>query len=277
MQPHTSAGRVPSSKGYRLYVDKFMQERVLSEGELEFLRNIVHNNIRQMDELMRETAKAIAMLTNYTTVLSKHETRSAIKHIQLMPYDDESVLLTVVMTNKSVCNLVVRMRPPPYATLSEVSVILSKIESTSEETMEELCDKYPHLAQIIEPVFHALWDLPDEQQEKYYTTGVKNLLAFPEFSDIRRAKELMHAIEEKNLLSELMNGKNGDISVIIGEEIGVEQMKDCSIIKVDCVFGGQNYGTIGIIGPKRMDYEQVVSLLSGVVNKISEELGVKDG
>jgi heat-inducible transcriptional repressor len=208
-----------------------------------------------------------------------------------MPYDDEALLLTVVMASKSVRNLVVRMRHgemPSYETLNEVSVILSRIDKLNEETMEELCDNYPHLAKVIEPIFHALWDAMRTEVgangKRHYASGVTNLLAFPEFADVRRAKELVQTIEEKNLLSELIGDEvfekelpSGDISIVIGEEIGVEQMRDCSIIKVDCVFGGQNYGTIGIIGPKRMDYGQVVSLLNGVVNKINEELEIKDG
>jgi heat-inducible transcriptional repressor len=253
-----------------------MRERELSAPQQEFLRNIVQNNIRKMDELMRETAKAIALMTNYTTILTEPKAaRDKVKYIQLMPYDDSSVLLTVVTSEKSVRNHAIKVHKIPDShALYEITAILNGAAALDEDGLDELCDKYPQYAYLLEPAVQTVWESSRAEDESLcYTTGVKNLLTYPEFSDIRRAKELVQAIEEKKVLPELMSRyKDDEIAIIIGEESGLELMNDCSIIKFDCVFGGRNYGSIGIIGPKRMDYEQVVSLLNGVINKINEEL-----
>ena len=285
IQPHASAGRVPSNKGYRLYVDHLMQSRALTPEEAEVLRRIIGSNVSQINYLMEETARAISYLTNYTTIASEPATAKEdvkIKHLQLVPMDEQAILLVLVFDDKAVKNHVI----PIYnqfdtEELSRLSAALNDaLRGQSAETLhpevlarmldtferDKICDKTV-LTVILQQVYETLHQ---ERDIKVYTSGAKNILSFPEFSDLDKARALFQALEEKDVLITLLNaGGAGNLQIVIGEENTVEPMKDCSIIRASFVLGGRPYGGIGIIGPTRMDYAQVVSVLQGIVGNIN--------
>lgn len=281
IQPHASAGRIPSDKGYRLYVDRLNQYRELTKEESVYLQQIVRNNIDEIDYLIKETAKVISILTNCTTIVSEpHMEKIVIKHIHLIPLDEEAIMLILLTDNKDVKNRKVTVGISlDYETLINLSIIFNKflqgvsIEDITNEKLELLRKNLNQYEKIVTPIMVAIFSIIEtEENKKIYTSGVKNILEFPEFSDLDKARSLVQTLEEKNVLVNLLGDSNDQIQIIIGGENSVEQMKDCSLIKTNYMLGDKACGTIGIIGPTRMDYLEVVSILNGIVKNINEVL-----
>ncbi len=288
IQPHTSSGRVPSDMGYRLYVDRLLRFRELTKQETDFLRNTVAENINHIEYLMRKTAKALALLTNYTTVVSEPKCQEIkIKHVQVIPFDETSVITVIVTDNKVVKNNVIKVNHAPEPDiLNQISNIVNqtlKEYSFSEISSKEAYSQFlssPY-GKLIDDVFiSVLKTAYDERNMRVYTSGVNNILDFPEFSDIEKAKSVFKALEEKDMLISILECDKekteekksglGNIKILIGNENSMEQLKDCSIIKTDYKYGKNSYGSIGIIGPTRMNYAQVIPVLNSIVNNIND-------
>ncbi|MCL2351365.1 MAG: heat-inducible transcriptional repressor HrcA [Firmicutes bacterium] len=291
IQPHASAGRIPSDKGYRLYVDRLMRRRSLTEDESSVLQQVITENISQIDYMMRETAKAIAVLTKCTTVVSEPRAkRTVIRHLQLVPVDDGSFVLVLVTDSKVVKNhLVYVERAPDYETLQYYSAILNSVlagrsvegdgDILEPGTLERLTEQFAGDRRVLAAVLRAARSiLTSEDEAHVYTSGVRNILGFPEFSDIGKARDIFEALEEKDMLITML-GRNGseDIEIIIGEENSLERLRGCSVIKTDCRAGERSFGSIGVIGPTRMDYGQAVSVLDGIVARISAVINALSG
>lgn len=285
IQPHASSGRIPSDKGYRLYVDSLMRYRELTDEEVGFLREIISNNINQIDYLMKETAKAISILTNYTTIISEPHIKTAkIKHIQLVPYDEKNIIAVLVTDTKTVKNMIVNINEEIKGDeLNTISTLLNNyLDGVNVGDIvigNELLKKFPNREVVVTSVINALMqEFHEDEDIQIYTSGTKNILAFPEFSNIEKAKEIFQALEEKQLLVTLLGqGGSGDIEIVIGDENSITQMKNCSVIRANFQIGDSRAGGIGIIGPTRMDYSQVASILNGIVKKINSVLKALSG
>jgi heat-inducible transcriptional repressor len=286
VQPHTSAGRIPSEKGYRLYVDELMKPGELSGEDIKFLKQAINTGMGQIDYLMQQTAKALSMLTSYTTVVTEPKSRVIkVKHIQLVPVDERSLVAVIVTDNKVVKNQIIRSASIPNVNeLNELSAVVNSIianvslDDINADVLGAVLDKYPNYKDIIIKVFKAIVAAVREEEEVHlYTSGVKNILGFPEFSDVNKARNVFQAFEEKDMLINLMSpesvGEQGNdsnqIQILIGGESRVEEMKDCSIVRANYRYGDNSYGTIGIIGPTRMNYSQAVAVLTNIVNNIN--------
>ncbi len=278
VQPHASSGRVPSDKGYRLYVDKFMRQKDLAEEQMLFLHNMISNNINQIDYLIQETAKAISMLTHYTTIVSEPQSQKTIlKHLQLIPLDETSIVLVLVTDGKIVRNHNLQVKETPSIdVLNKLSNILNtyfqghSLEEIDIATVTKLKREFSEHSELLSEVLTSVVEIIQSiDNVQVFLSGTKNILGFPEFSDVEKAKGIFQTLEEKELLITLLgNSSNEDVQIIIGNENSMEQMKDCSLIKTNYKLGNQIYGSIGIIGPTRMDYSQVVSVLRGLVKNI---------
>ena len=282
LQPHASSGRIPSDKGYRLHVDRLIKYRELTQEETVYLKEVILSNINHIEYLMKETAKAISILTNYTTIVSQPELKKiSIKHIQLIPMDKNSIVLVVITINKLVRNHVVSVdQSPDVETLNELSFFLTDllqgkdIEDIMKIDITKMKRGQGSSTKILEDIIKAIFNiLTKEEDIEVYTSGVNNMLTFPEFSDIEKAKNIFKTFEEKEVLITLLNKSNADnIQVVIGSENNLEEMKNCSIIRTNYKLGSQPIGSIGIIGPTRMDYYQVSSILNGIVKNINSVL-----
>ncbi len=282
IQPHASAGRIPSDLGYRLYVDRLMQQKELGEKEQQFLRSVVATNISQIEYLMEETAKAISMLTNYTTLISEPVSRGAkLKQIRLVPLDSESVVLVIATDGNYIKNHILKLAVVPTdQKLFEMGVCISNILqgctlSDIDEKVVAILKNQLQEYQYILPALLAAIEKTTKGAEKtqIHLSGAKNILAFPEFSDIQRAKSLFQTLEQKDVLITLLNEqKNDDMQIMIGSENTLQSIKDCSVITTTYKMGDGTRGTIGILGPTRMDYSQVVSVLNGMVKNIESVL-----
>ncbi|MFI3230201.1 MAG: heat-inducible transcriptional repressor HrcA [bacterium] len=282
-QLHTSSGRVPSDKGYRLYVDKFMTQRELTDEEKAFLQNIVTTNINQIDFLMEETAKALSLLTNYATVVSKPQVeKDKIKHINIMPFDDKAFLVTLVTENKVIKNFEM-----PYSNnnvLSSNDFIninqeLNLILNNNNKEVSLSTNNNKIISSILE---QSVISLEQENDTKFFTSGINNILEFKEFNTIEKAKSIFSNLEEKEILTNILEQQSilqksnncSNIQILIGDEHHIEAFKECSIVKTEYTIAGAK-GSIGIIAPTRMDYAKTVSILEGIIKNINDIISKK--
>lgn len=280
-QPHTSAGRIPSQIGYRMYVDNMMHSRALTSEEVEFLKNAISLNVNRIEYLMQQTAKALAMLTSYTTVVTEPKSaRVRIRHLQLVPVDSTAVAAVVVTDSKAIKNHVISVEyVPPVEELNVISQEINNIirdyalEDVDAQATTALINKFPQCQELIAKTFKFIISTVKQEEEVHlYTSGVRNLLGLPEFNDVQKVKNIFQALEEKDMLITLL-GKGDDkaadkIQILIGGENNMEELKDCSIVKANYRFGNNSVGRIGVIGPTRMNYSQTVSVLDEIVKKL---------
>ncbi len=284
IQPHASSGRIPSDLGYRLYVDSLMQRRELDEKEKSFLSSMINKNIGHIEYLMDETAKMLSALTNYTTIFSEPVMKNTkIMKIRLMSLDDNKLMVIVACEGNVVKSRMVDIKyMPDDDRLYEISRVMTTalkghiMEAVDSETAKSLREELKYYDEIVNVVLSVIKQTVNEgEKTQIHLSGTNNILAYPEFSDVEKAKTLFQTLEKKdtltNLLSDKAKSENG-VQICIGNESGIEEMKDCSIVTTTYKFGNNMTGTIGILGPTRMDYSQVVSVLNGMVKNIENVL-----
>ena len=282
MQPHTSAGRIPSDKGYRLYVDNLMQPTDIAPDVQKVIADVISNKFDKIDILLEETAKLISAVTHYATIASPPTiSQTKIKHLQLVPVDERSVALVIVTDTNIVRHYILRTNKRiDYPLCGILTSIIN--ESLSGTSLDELSVDKLHLLQarmldyndITVDLMNAIIDtLEAEDVPNIFTRGMTNILNFQEFNDIEKAKKLLEVLEQKPYLVKMLKHKpNKEVTISIGEENGLEPMKECSIITASYDIGEYSLGTIGIIGPTRMKYGQVVSLLEHISYHIKNML-----
>ena len=271
-QPHTSAGRIPSDKGYRLYVDMLMQDK---EQELEELKSVMLEKTDRVEKVLKQAAKVLAANTNYATMVSSPvNRRNSLKFIQLSRVDERQILAVIVVEGNVIKNSMLTVSEElSDETLLKLNILLNthlnglSLEEINLGMIAAMKQQAGIHSEIVANVIDAVAEaIKADEDLEIYTSGTKNFFKYPELADHERASELITTFEEKQLLSELvqdnLSGENNTgIQVYIGDETPVAGMKDCSIVTATYELDEGMKGTIGIIGPKRMDYEKVVSNL----------------
>ena len=266
-----------------------MQSQELSPEVADLLQNVVENNIGQIDYLMQQTAKALAALTNYTIVVTEPKSpKLNIKHVQLVPVDERSVVAVIVTENKSVKNHVLQVsNVPDIEQLNSISqAINTAIQNYTLQDMESIASvmlqTYPENRELVTKLLKAiLTAVKQNDNVHYYTSGVNNILGFPEFSDVEKAKNIFRALEEKDMLITLFDKDsehNDEVHIVIGGENNMKELQECSIVRADYNYGNDSYGTIGVIGPTRMNYSQTVSVLNAIIKNLETVIkSISDG
>ena len=278
-QPHTSAGRSPSDKGYRLYVDMLMADK---EQELSDLKNVVLEKSDKVDKVLKQAARVLANNTNYATMISAPiNHKNTLKFIQLSQVDPEQIVAVIVMTGNVIKNKIIEVDEElGNETMLKLNMLLNtslngmSIEEINLGLIARLKDQAGIHSKVISDVLDAVADIIHvEDDMEIYTCGATNIFKYPELSDKQSAQEIISAFEEKQQLAELVtetlsNEENTGIQVYIGDETPVKTMKDCSVVTATYELGEGMRGTIGIIGPKRMDYEHVMKTLQTLKNEL---------
>ena len=282
VQPHTSAGRIPSDKGYRFYVDHLMEEK---DREVKEMKDFVIEKTEKMDQVLKQVAKMLANNTNYATLVSA-PTYSAnkIKFIQLSNVDESHILAVIVLNSNIVKNQMIEVEEQPdNETILKLNILLNtalnglSLQEINLGTIAKLKEQAGIHSTIVGDVLDALAQTLSENEDlQIYTSGATKILKYPELSDAESATNLLSTFEEKdellNLVTESLSddqNENGNgIQVYIGNEAPVQTMKDCSIVTATYDLGEGVKGTIGIVGPKRMDYENVVDNLKNLKSQL---------
>jgi heat-inducible transcriptional repressor len=281
-QPHTSAGRVPSDKGYRLYVDKLMKVRSLNDQEAEYIKELYKTKIMQLEQVIFNTAKVLSEITNYTSVaLAPQLSKVTIRHIQLVPIDKEFALLVVVTSSGILKDTVIRVPDGIDGDfLNKVSNILNdkyRGKTFSEIDLKEV-SKIKEVFARNQKFFNSLVDvlthsLRAVQDKEVYLGGTANIFKLPEFQDIFKARSFLSLLEEKDLLYDVLASSQDDgVKVSIGAENPYDEFKECSIVTATYSLGDRVLGAIGIIGPTRMEYSRAVAVMDHMGKALSSYL-----
>ncbi len=281
IQPHTSAGRIPSDKGYRLYVDMLMSEK---EQEINEMQEQMLEKADKMEQLLKQAAKVLANNTNYATLVSGPMSNvNKIKFIQLSIVDEDQILAVIVLSGNVIKNCIINMEEPiNNENLLKLNMLLNTtlngmaIEEINLGLIARMKEQAGSHGDVVGHVLDAVADaiqISDDMQ--IYTSGATNIFKYPELSDKQSAQEIISAFEEKQQLTELVTQTlsredSTGIQVYIGEETPVETMKDCSIVTATYELGEGVKGTIGIVGPKRMYYEHVLSSMKRLQTELDE-------
>ena len=281
IQPHTSAGRIPSDKGYRWYVDMLMEEK---EQEVTEMREQMLEKADKMDQILKQAAKVLASSTNYATMVSAPTyNRNKLKFIQLSQVDDNQIIAVIVMEGNIIKNKIVTVEEAlSNENLLKLNMLLNtalngmSIEEINLGMIARLKEQAGSHSEVIGDVLDAVaTTIQVDNDMEIYTSGATNVFKYPELSDSQSAKEIINAFEEKQLLQEIVTEtlskeENKGIQVYIGNETPMSSMKDCSVVTATYELGEGMQGTIGIIGPKRMDYEHVMKTLKTLMNELDE-------
>ena len=272
VQPHTSAGRIPSDKGYRLYVDELMREK---EDEISEIRELMIERTDKMEKVLKQVVKVLASNTNYATLISAPQcTSNRLKFIQLSRVSDLQLLAVVVAEGNLIRNKIIELEERmDDETILKLNLLLNtnldglQIAEINLGLIARLKEQAGIHSGVVATVLDEVaMTIQLEEEPEIYTSGATNIFKYPELSDSTRASELISAFEEKQQLVELVKDtmgtdENTGIQVYIGNETPIQTMKDCSVVTATYQLGNGLQGTIGIIGPKRMDYENVVDSL----------------
>ena len=287
IQPHTSAGRIPSDKGYRLYVDMLMEQK---EQELNELQEQMLDKADKMEQLLKQAAKVLASSTNYATMVSTPmNSANKLKFIQLSMVDPEQVIAVIVLGGNVIKNKIIPIEEPiSNENLLKLNMLLNTtlnwmaIEEINLGLIARLKEQAGIHSEVIGNVLDAVADaIQIDEDMQIYTSGATNIFKYPELSDKQSAQEIISAFEEKQQLTELVTQTlsredNTGIQVYIGDETPVQTMKDCSVVTATYELGEGMKGTIGIIGPKRMDYEHVLRSMKRLQNELDQMFHKKE-
>lgn len=278
-QLHSSSGRKPSNKGYRLYVDKLMQIPNLTEKEMYIIKkHILDSAIFEMDKAIKQATLLLAELTKLTCIVKAPSvSKSYITHLQLVNMEIKNNMLLVLVTDSGVVkNNIIKIRK----NLSDnVLIKLSNLLSnrlrglTSEEINLEVINNIKNDLRGYEDIFNAIIpvlyeNLKSADNSDIYMQGTVNIFDYPEYKDIDRARQFLSLLDNKEKVSELLSDSS-NISVKIGNENYIEGAENCSVISAFYSLGDKPIGKIGLIGPTRIPYSKVISILSNVVKELS--------
>ena len=285
VQPHTSAGRIPSDKGYRFYVDQIIKEK---DSHVSQMQELMIQRVDRMELLLKQLAQLLAANTNYTTLISGPSYhQSKLKFIQLSRVEEKKLLVVIVVEGNIIRNSFVTLEEGlSDEEILNMNILLNNslngltIKEINLGVITKLKEQAGSHRKVVDLVLSEVSEAIQAQDEdlQIYTSGATNIFRYPELSDTEKASGLLSTLEQKELLKGLFEGQEQnegadpgtEIQVYIGDELPVQTMKDCSVVTANYVLGDGLRGTIGIVGPKRMDYEKVVSTLRNLVNQLNE-------
>ena len=280
IQPHTSAGRIPSDKGYRLYVDHLIQEK---DREVTELKELMIRRTDKMEQVLKQVVKVLASNTNYATMISAPQYhQNKLKFIQLSKVDANQILAVIVAEGNVIRNRLIPVCEELDAeSILKLNILLNtmlngktiaEINLQMISSMKEQAGIHSNIiSDVVDAVAEAIYS--DEGME-IYTGGATNIFRYPELSDNGKASELIQTLEEKQILAELvtetLSKEEKGIQVYIGSESPIKSMKDCSVVTATYELGRGLQGPIGSIGPRRMDYENVMSTLKTLMEQLDD-------
>lgn len=279
LQPHTSAGRIPSDAGYRLYVDRMMDEK---DREVTEMKEMVLQRQDKMELLLKQMAKVLAVNTNYAAMISGPQYhRTKLKFIQLSIVSDSQILAVIVTEANVVKNKIIRLEHGlDQKTVLELNILMNSalngltIEEINLGTITKLKEQAGIHSEVVNQVLEAVAEaIQSDDEVEIYTSGATNIFKYPELSSSEKASQLISAFEDKKELVDMINSVEGQetgIQVYIGQESPVQAMQDCSVVTATYDFGEGMFGKIGVVGPKRMDYDKVVSTLKTLMGQLDQ-------
>lgn len=291
LQPHTSAGRIPSDKAYRLYVDQFMKTMDIDSYISKDVRELYNHYFGELNEVLQKTAQVLTKLTNLTSLITMPNISGLnIKDIRIIPIEAERMLLVVITKQGIVKNTELRLSySPERDSIERLTNFLNLCiqDMQTEITVTNFTQAIDALSageqKLLGEIVAAIKTIFAQQRETtVYSNGVTEIFRYPEFrNDMGKAKNFLEALHRQDLLSHLFSSIEGDdINIRIGNENGCDELADCSVVSATYKLNGRPIGTVGIVGPTRIDYDYCVSVLDAMTkeltNHLNESIGGKD-
>ena len=284
--PHTSAGRIPTDLGYRFYVDNLI---IQTDRKIEDMKSLMIEKYDKMEEILKQAAKLLATNTNYASIISSPKNnKNRIKFIQMSRVEEHELLVVIVSQGNIVRNKLINIEETLNdESLLKLNLVFNthlaglRLEDINLGLIAKLNGELPQHNDLIEKIVKSLIESIDLEDLEVYTSGTTNILKYPEIADSSVATELLTALEEKNEIKKIIdqdvNGdKNNSIRVYIGDENSSENMKDCSIVTATYTLDDGLQSTIGIVGPKRMNYEKVMNTIQTLMSELDGIYHKKD-
>ncbi|MCD8511966.1 MAG: heat-inducible transcriptional repressor HrcA [Bacillus sp. (in: Bacteria)] len=280
-KPHSSAGRVPSQKGYRYYVDHLLSPRELTSKEVSGIKSAFRERFSEVEQVIQQSAKILSNLTSYTSIVLGPEVfESTLKQIQIIPISDESAVAIIVTDTGHVENQTVTI--PKGLNVNELEKVVNiinaklkgvplfhlrnKLSTEIGKVLEKYIDQYDSVMMLLNKTFVS------QQHGKVFFSGKTNILAQPEFNNVERVKSLFNIFEEDALVSKLFRSEDKGITIKIGQENHFEPFDDCTIITATYTIDGKHMGTVGVLGPTRMEYRRVIGIMDYLSKDMSKLL-----
>ena len=280
-QPHTSAGRVPSYKAYRLYVDRLLKVAKLPTEEKERMQEHLQTRGAQVEAIIQRAASVISDATQYASVIVAPKLSTLrIKHVQIVPVTDDMALL-IIVTNAGIVRDATITIPPGMTPDILYSISRMLTEQLADKPIEQVRQVFAELLRDMSQnrrlIAEAMQVIEDKMEEgdasEVVVGGSSNLLNYPEYSDVEKARNFLAVMESKDMLRKLIGGASGmEVTIRIGPENDIPQMRDCSVITASYRVSDHSMGTMGIIGPTRMNYNRAISVLQYMGRALSELL-----
>lgn len=284
-QPHTSAGRVPSDKGYRYYVDYLMTKDTIREEARSYISQAICNKTKQVEDVVQDTLKILSTATSYTSMLmlsQDDQTASKLQLLQLLLVEPGKALMVIVTEGDKIENRFISI---PSAMTKEdldlVSMMLNQnlrglpVDGWQRSMLENIFHDLTHQRKVVDAALEMLSSiLKTEKSSKVYLNGTLNMLNQPEFKDVARVKTILQTLEKREVLSQLLTSENKPgVSVKIGSENDIPEVQDCSIVIATYKLKGDTIGKIGLLGPTRMAYSSAVALLDVLAQDLTQRAG----
>ncbi len=281
---HTSSGRVPSEKGYRFYVDELIKDDNISLEEIKYIQSKLNTKVNEIEDLTKIATTTLSEITHYTTVSIGPKTQTQIiQEIKFVLLGSRMLMVVIVTDSGLVKETIIKynedITESQVETLNNLfnSKLKGKPLSKIDKPMEEyILSEIQYSINVIKPIIDQINKII-EAEESIYLEGANKSLELPEFKSLEVVKNFVNILDEKDLMIDVLNsGLAKDINVYIGDENESEQLKDFSIVTFKHSVGNKDLGTIGIIGPKRMNYSKVISVMKYISKKMNMDLKMQN-
>lgn len=275
-QPHTSAGRIPSAQAYRFYVDALIEPGTLTDNDMALIDGWYNEHRRNIDDIFQSTAKILSRMTqNVSMVLTNQQTIANFCYLKFLPLDSQHAILCIVADDGSIDTNVVDI--PLGMSSEEMDYLAGKMSKLLEDrnlsdiSVEILQNVHTDVVEdklIFSSLLQAVRKMTGRRQEqKVFLGGTKQLLNQPEFRDVERVRNLLGILEEEKVLKDLLQGgEDSGLKVTIGSENKFTGIQDCSMVQATYRLNGQIVGTMAVLGPTRMEYGKVISVMDYLNN-----------
>jgi len=286
IQPHTSSGRIPTDKAYRYYVDDLWKKVKKSKNpNLDKLKSIIEDKSSELDSIFRNSVRILSQITKYTSfVVAPQLKQSVIQRIQLVPVSEYTVLLLIILQSNIVKQVMLRLNSPiPSDQMERISVSLSEkmhghklgdLEKIKDSIIRELyITRESNNDALMDLLPYLMDQMTGLEEVNVFSDGITNILDLPEYNDIVKAREFISFVEDKHSMARLFQNAediNSDLEISIGSENKTVELKDCSLITATYKLNGKLIGRIGVIGPTRMDYSNVIKTVKSISEAINE-------
>mgnify|MGYP001128891589 FL=1 len=278
-KPYTSAGRIPSQKGYRYYIDELLRDDKLTAKEMQYIKNKLETTVNELEDLTKIATTTLSELTHYTTIAigPKIETHTIldVKFVLL----GSRVMMAIILTDSGIIREaiikfdedVTEEQIKNLNTIFANHMVGKPIDELGGNIEEFITNEMKNSISIIQKIIDEINKIFKEHDD-LILEGTNKAFDLPEFQKAELAKNFMNVLDAKDLVSEVLNtGVAEDINVYIGEELQDEKLKDFSVVTFNHLLGDKDIGTIGIIGPTRMDYSKVISIMKYISKKLKED------